>query len=207
MLRSFNIEGFRAFRRLQVPKLGRVNLIVGKNNVGKTMLLEALRLYAVGGNPMAIRKLLMERDEVYFRPSNSGISQGEPLLRAARIFHQPTSPHDAAKREIRLSENDLPTASVTVAPVVIPRAIGVASSFRPTENSSPDGGGIDVPALKIDARGRSYDLPIASLSDDREMFLYDCTFHDVGLHVGFVPAGGIDERELSRDWDSIVAAG
>lgn len=41
----FEVEGFRALRRLTLPELGRVNLFVGENNVGKTSLLEALRIY------------------------------------------------------------------------------------------------------------------------------------------------------------------
>jgi hypothetical protein len=41
---SFLIENFRCFRRLRMKDLARVNLIVGKNNVGKTALLEAFAL-------------------------------------------------------------------------------------------------------------------------------------------------------------------
>ena len=41
-LDSLRIQNFRTFRDLTIDRLGRVNLIVGKNNVGKTALLEAL---------------------------------------------------------------------------------------------------------------------------------------------------------------------
>jgi len=44
LLDSLEIQNFRGFRHLQIEKLGRVNLIVGKNNIGKTALLEALHL-------------------------------------------------------------------------------------------------------------------------------------------------------------------
>ncbi|MGB8346328.1 MAG: AAA family ATPase [Ktedonobacteraceae bacterium] len=46
ILNSLEIRNFRAFHNLGIERLGRVNLIVGKNNVGKTSLLEALQLYA-----------------------------------------------------------------------------------------------------------------------------------------------------------------
>ncbi len=46
ILSSLEIRNFRAFHDLKIERLGRVNLIVGKNNVGKTSLLEALQLYA-----------------------------------------------------------------------------------------------------------------------------------------------------------------
>lgn len=46
ILNSLEVRNFRAFHDLKIERLGRVNLIVGKNNVGKTSLLEALQLYA-----------------------------------------------------------------------------------------------------------------------------------------------------------------
>ena len=45
MIPSFEIKNFRLFKHLKIEKLGRVNLITGKNNVGKTALLEALHIY------------------------------------------------------------------------------------------------------------------------------------------------------------------
>jgi ABC-type cobalamin/Fe3+-siderophores transport system ATPase subunit len=63
ILPSLEIENFRAFRHLRVPHLARVNLIVGKNNVGKTSLLEALWLYARRGAPAVIWEQLAVREE------------------------------------------------------------------------------------------------------------------------------------------------
>lgn len=63
ILNSLEIRNFRGFRHLQIERLGRVNLIVGKNNVGKTALLEALWLYSHHGSPSAIWHLLEERNE------------------------------------------------------------------------------------------------------------------------------------------------
>ncbi len=64
ILNSLEIHNFRAFRSLRIEKLGRVNLIVGKNNVGKTCLLEALLLYANPGDLLVTRSLLGGRDEI-----------------------------------------------------------------------------------------------------------------------------------------------
>src|SRR5438046_2863620 len=64
MLESLEIHGFRTFDHLRIERLGRVNLIVGKNNVGKTTLLEALRLYAGRGAPGLILSILHDHDEV-----------------------------------------------------------------------------------------------------------------------------------------------
>lgn len=64
VLDSLEIRGFRAFDHLQIDHLGRVNLIVGKNNVGKSCLLEALRLYAHRGTPQTLLRILDARDEL-----------------------------------------------------------------------------------------------------------------------------------------------
>jgi predicted ATP-dependent endonuclease of OLD family len=49
MIKSFAINNFRCFRKLRLDDLARVNLITGKNNVGKTALLEALYLSFAAG--------------------------------------------------------------------------------------------------------------------------------------------------------------
>ena len=44
MIESATVERFRGLRRLEVTEFGRVNLIIGKNNCGKTALMEALMI-------------------------------------------------------------------------------------------------------------------------------------------------------------------
>lgn len=64
LLKNLEIDNFRTFGHLEIDKLGRVNLITGKNNVGKSSLLEALWLYARGGGVEALRDSLIYRNEV-----------------------------------------------------------------------------------------------------------------------------------------------
>jgi len=42
LMDSFEVENFRSLKHLKLEKLARVNLLVGKNNVGKTSVLEGL---------------------------------------------------------------------------------------------------------------------------------------------------------------------
>lgn len=63
ILNDLEIHMFRGFRHLQIERLGRVNLIVGRNSIGKTSLLEALRLYARRGSPPLILNILRSRNE------------------------------------------------------------------------------------------------------------------------------------------------
>jgi len=44
MLSSLKIKDFRCFQNFELQNLGRINLIVGKNNSGKTSILEFIRL-------------------------------------------------------------------------------------------------------------------------------------------------------------------
>lgn len=74
MLPSLRIKNFRAFPDLLVPKLGRVNLIVGSNGVGKTTLLEAVRVYAAGADaPREVAHILEQREEIPADPPDDGV--------------------------------------------------------------------------------------------------------------------------------------
>ena len=81
MLSSFELVNFRTFRDLRVQRLARVNLIVGKNGVGKTTFLESLRFYGAGSQ-VALRECLAGHDE-WAAP---GIP-GEAMLDLRALFH------------------------------------------------------------------------------------------------------------------------
>ena len=61
----------------EVTKLGRVNLIVGKNNCGKSTVLEALRVYAGRANPNLLQSVLLEHDEFLSTSRIDGIEEDE----------------------------------------------------------------------------------------------------------------------------------
>jgi predicted ATP-dependent endonuclease of OLD family len=63
VLNSLKITNFRTFRNLCLNRLGKVNLIVGRNNVGKTSLLEAVHLYSSDNVLYAVVRLLERRQE------------------------------------------------------------------------------------------------------------------------------------------------
>jgi AAA15 family ATPase/GTPase len=51
MYKSFEIKNFRGFKELKIENLKRLNLIAGKNNAGKTAILEALFIHCGVLNP------------------------------------------------------------------------------------------------------------------------------------------------------------
>lgn len=63
MIESLKIKNFKNLDGLETPKLSQINLISGKNNVGKSSLLEAIAIYS---NPSQIIEILGEREEYPF---------------------------------------------------------------------------------------------------------------------------------------------
>lgn len=51
MLESLRVKNLRLFRDLKIDRLERINLLAGRNDSGKTSLLEAILLMAAGGEP------------------------------------------------------------------------------------------------------------------------------------------------------------
>ncbi len=62
-LPSLSIRGFRGIGELDVPRLGRVTLLAGKNGAGKTSVLEAVRVYAARGREHVLFELLRSYEE------------------------------------------------------------------------------------------------------------------------------------------------
>ena len=63
-LPSLVIKNFRGIDELTIPRLGRVTLLAGKNGVGKTTVLDAVRVYAARGHRFDIAGVLHNHDEV-----------------------------------------------------------------------------------------------------------------------------------------------
>ncbi|MFZ4699863.1 MAG: AAA family ATPase, partial [Candidatus Methylumidiphilus sp.] len=64
LINNLKIQNFRVLQDFEVRKLGRINLIVGKNNSGKSTVLEALRIFAGGANPILLEQIASEHDEI-----------------------------------------------------------------------------------------------------------------------------------------------
>ncbi len=60
---SLAIQRFRSLKDLKIEGMGRVNLITGKNNTGKSSVLEAIRILASEASPYVISDILRFREE------------------------------------------------------------------------------------------------------------------------------------------------
>ena len=85
---SIQLSQFRAFHSLSIQGLGRVNLITGRNNTGKSTVLEALRLLTTNAALEVICDILRYREE-----DGVGADEGsrppdrESLLQVSGLFH------------------------------------------------------------------------------------------------------------------------
>ena len=93
MLDSLIIKNFRCLEDFSVEKLGRVNLIVGKNNSGKSTVLEALRLYAGNAQRPVLDAISQEHDEK-IRLTDADRNDPDALLPYQELFSGRRFPSD-----------------------------------------------------------------------------------------------------------------
>jgi len=123
---NLEIRQFRAYDFLRIEQLGHVNLFLGKNNVGKSTLLESLWLRANLGSPDIIRATLVDRDEPTDQNSN------EPLVNC--LFHGRPNLQNISS-SIQIGRIDAPDSSLTLSLVW---GIETSSGFEEDEDVSPD---------------------------------------------------------------------
>ncbi len=84
MLTCVSIENYRGFKSYRLEGLSRVNLLVGKNNSGKTAILEGIQFLATGGDPNVLAEAAERRGEVIVR---SLAGRNPVRVDIARFFH------------------------------------------------------------------------------------------------------------------------
>lgn len=80
------IQGFRGIDDLTIPRLGRVTLLVGRNSVGKTTVLEAAQIYAARGRRSVLDSILRNHDETSAEIDGDGDHVSGPDWPA--LFHE-----------------------------------------------------------------------------------------------------------------------
>ena len=147
---SLSIERFRSLQQLKVEGLGRVNLVTGRNNTGKSSILEALRILASDASPSVLSRILRYREE--------DIGESDDAVR-------PVDTESLA--QLGSLFTGFPQISETRAPIVL-AANGGKASMQLTislgwfsEQREPDGSRRLVP--------QQPQLPLESLSPETEL--------------------------------------
>jgi predicted ATPase len=194
-LPSLQVQGFRGFQNLQIEKLGRVNLIVGKNNIGKSSLLEAIQLYAATDLPRSLWQVLAAHGENRGRKVESALSSVKYLFFGRKDITGPTDPIkigpiDNPEQQLRISIN-------FYAPKVDEEGVRTFKILSPEEYDTAEN---LTPRFSIrigNTFRKSYSLdpavrPKLSRTEIK------------GIKVVSVGANGLNEREIAQLWDNVT---
>lgn len=151
LLESLNITGFRGISSLAVQQLGTVTLITGKNGVGKTSVLDAVRILAGRGRFTVLRRILRAYEEFLEIDEDDDNHLALPDL--ASLFHRGLADSSEFIR-IGVVEND--RLDVTIRPGVGLRKL--------TYQSLQDSIDLDEPLLSVLCHGNRGEV---SLNADR----------------------------------------
>lgn len=206
-LRNFEIEGFRAIRRLHIPELRRVNLFVGKNNAGKTSLLEAIHLF-LRRNTRTIPLVVYEvvRDHTDYRAVTVVQSRHEPepadlqfaVDSVESLFH---GSFDGESFEpIRLAQRGDVPESLTI------RLPWSSGSFSPAEGGKDSGRPvlIDPAASLLDLESETGTTAVPLEWILRRIPIGRPELRSPALMIG---ATGLSPLRTRQMWDRVALAG
>lgn len=188
-LPDLHISGFRGIKSLDISRLGRVTLIAGKNGVGKTTVLDAVRVYASRGNYSLLSSMLRVREELIVPFDEEGKEAAIPNFKAL-IYGRSLSldlpvaigPKDAGKQ-----------LRITVQPA--PRQADMLAGDSPS---------IDDILIARNFLGKTHEvLSSDSTLRPRGLRPLDSQFHPIiGCEV--LGPGVMDNPKMARFWDGIA---
>lgn len=197
ILDSLEIRRFRGFEHLTIKRLERVNLIVGKNNIGKTNLLTAIQLYASRASSSSfIWEVLGTRNEVRRKLVNV-----KDMLTALRYLFY-------GRKEIRPGLEPIQIRSLNKTNEVM--TIGVDWTVTEilsdgTQHSRPlqigENYAVDTlsPRFTITTDGTTFSYPI-----DPSIPQSILRLNANAIPYVYVTARGLKNEELNSLWDNIA---
>lgn len=187
------VKGFRGIEDLTVSRLGRVNLISGRNGVGKTSLLDAVRVYAARGHYSVLSGILRIREELVstidedgnetFTPDWESLFFGRAVLPSTYISIGPGT------EDLQLSIN------------VNERAFVRQTSFFSEEFIEED-----LRGLRIEYRTRVQNIPMNPFYNSRQRgrFWRDETELQSGILCEALGPGLPSNADVARFWYNVA---
>ncbi len=192
LLPDLHIENFRGIKQLKIPRLGRVTLLAGRNGVGKTTVLDAIKVYAARGRQQVLLQILRSRDEVIdLKDSTRG---NDVELDWTALFH---------------GRGMAEPLCVAVGPVDKSDQLRIESTLIDLENTALDqipsnfsavGIGNRFLTLMADFRGHSYSL----VSGDVDTKGYTGEKLPPSLEFEFLGPGLLPQSDMARMWDDVA---
>ena len=193
------LEGFRLFRTLSVRGLGRVNLITGKNNTGKSSLLEGLRILATGAAIDVLQDIVRHREEHVTTAASGLVARSEFLF--SGLFHGfPELSDELAPMSIS-SANGGNGAKITAHVSWFSEELDRGGNLNFTERTPDDPEG--APYLVVTTDGGIRFHRLGDRSTSVELHRQGATARGRGcLFVG--PYSGAGTDELGKLWDGVA---
>jgi predicted ATP-dependent endonuclease of OLD family len=207
LLKSLEIRNFRAFRRLRANTLGRVNLIVGKNNIGKTCLLEALRLYARRGSPDVILDLLESRDENKM-PTSAEVVEPESQALNLRYLFYGRKELGRESESIQIGPVENPQDTLSISFVWQRQQLGDDGTIRFVPLKPEEYDTVDSPILGIETQlGSQFTMtrPITRYLERRRMPAMPSEVNEIPSI--YLPANGPTNEQIALWRDRSVVEG
>ncbi|MEC7121178.1 MAG: AAA family ATPase [Pseudomonadota bacterium] len=199
-LESLQIKNFRMLEDFNVEKLGDVNLIVGKNNSGKSTVLEALRIYAGNGNQRLLEEIAQSRSEKYRLTEDDDLRE---FPFESFFYGRELTPHVVIS--IGHSNEILSLRQGFLKEVVDEELGGRTVRFTRFESF-----------WDIDAEFDANEAEVAIFSLRNDELLHRVRFRKRSilssenqansnfLSCSYVPTRSLSMEDLAKDWDSIV---
>ncbi|MGD9888129.1 MAG: ATP/GTP-binding protein [Halothiobacillaceae bacterium] len=218
LLNNLEIDGFRGLNRLKIEKLGRVNLLVGRNNSGKTRVLDAIRVLSERASPLVMAQISKEHDEYYDTDGERIRTSNADFLRY--FFNDRSLPTLDDEKTIRIGDGERIEFKIHYLPFIEDRIEEDERTRLMRRFISPD----EVKSLApestinhsivsthIDNNGHSSRTIIAVIDDEtnelttRSAFGITRRFETQKNHsFKFIPSSFVDHEELANLWDRIV---
>jgi len=213
ILNSLEIQNFRAFDALVIERLGRVNLMVGKNNVGKSSILEAIQLYAYRASAEIVRQVLIARDEIGENYGRMNIEEIEDMGVPVRFLFSGRKMFTTYSGSDKFAIGPVNTGAQLLVEIqwyeekIDPET--KRKVWRPTDNqlsqSDDIGGGLDsyLPGIRVTFAGEVI-ISIPLLLFFNRARYTAVPSKTAGTVCVSIPANSLDNATLTNLWDNIA---
>lgn len=178
-IKNVEFENFKCFKELKVKELKRVNLIGGKNNIGKTSFMEGLELFLSSKNSYNLAINLYKM-----------ITRRQRNIRRERYFELDFIYSNNSKVNLTIDSNKIEIEYLEEVPNKVDEFVREENIFMKYE-----------PSLKLTVNEESFIVPIERISDRPLMIRREL---DSKLSINFISSSTAEEKEIAIYYGRLI---